>query len=998
MYELGLQGQVGDGSDAGRTTEGASSAPASSRLDAQRTLLRLSEGTFMITFMADDPRNGGLLPEGVLVPAGREGAHPAGASGFVLSEVGGVGPLPYGVELGFRHLLGRDAEVEALMAALTGLKEGAGRAIALVGESGTGKSTLMGTAAAYARAMQVEVAVLVAHGGGAGTVPPPTATASAESVGRVAARATRSAAVVAVVDDLHQLSADQIEGVERLIEATAAGPVLCLLAYRQSRLSPAHAALLSRAVSADLLEVWHLAPLSQEHPRDVLDDHPDAHEVRRETTANKQHLKAIPAPHGSIDSGTAVLGELVGLEPDVLKALQAAAVLGEPFHPELLAAVAGLEIRETMTALDTLIRLDLVRPTEPTTQLALRHQTVEEAVYQQLEFSRRITLHRRAERALAEQGAPIARRAHHVARAADPNRPEHLMTLIAATRGVLYAKPAVAAEYLHAALPLLQEGQAHWHEVQVLLARTRLLTGNASEGRALLDALRSAMPGGQPSEATTLADSSRIERRLGRYTEAGAIARAGLAALADHDTATAAALHTELADYAYDLQDYETSRKHAETAAAIAHRHHDDIGESNALAQSALAHLFTGDQATARATTTRAAELIDAASDATLVTNLEAAFQLGMTEGMLGLLFDAERHLTRGAALSKSTGQTYIQPQILTVLANTQLRSGNLRRTLTTLDETARHIEQVGNPSTEAIIAMVRAETLYWRGDPGDLQDAVALAEHAAAIAGDTPTAWAVTVRCFNAEFVLLTGDTARARWLLLNAADGTDLPRLTTWRKPRWCDTLAQAAFAEGDHASVDHWAQLAETCLEQLPSTSRQGFALRARMRAHALSGAAEQAVRSAKEAITAFSASGERIEVCRTLLTAAELSLHVGRTHEVANWLDRAGILADQCGSARLAEAVTYQRGSLAAHAAEPDVPDALASLTAREREIAGLVSTGMTNGQIASTLVLSVRTVETHLGQAYRKLGVSNRASLTRIMLNSGTHHPPGTTPG
>jgi DNA-binding NarL/FixJ family response regulator len=892
------------------------------------------------------------------------------------------------------RLLSQDAALEALVAALTGLKTGAGRTIALVGEPGIGKSTLIRRAVAHARSMDVEVAVLAAHGRDAGNVPLPSATTNADHVGQMPARTGRSAAVMAVVDDLHRLSADQTGCVEELIEATTAGPVLCLLAYQQSRLSPVLAAFLSRAVSTNMLEVWNLAPLSEVHPREVVTEHPHAHEDCREPAADIRRLNAIAGPRRSIDDGTAILGELVSLEPDALKAVQAAAVLGEPFHPELLSTIAGLEIRETMAALDTLIRLGLVRPTDLATQLALRNETVEEAVYQQLEFSRRITLHRRAERVLAERGAPITRRAHHVARAADLNRPDHLTTLIAAARSVLYAKPAAAAEYLHAAQPLLQEGQAHWYEVQVLLARARLLTGNASEGRAILDALRSVMPGGQPLEATTLADSSRIERRLGRYSEAGAIARAGLAALADHDSATAAALHIELADYAYDLQDYETSRQHAETAAAIAHRHRDDIGESNALAQAALAHLFTGDQTAARATTTRAAELIDAASDATLVTNLGAACQLGMTEGMLGLLVDAERHLTRGAALSKNTGQAYIQLQILTVLSNTQLRSGSLRRALTTLDDTARHIEQAGNPSAEAIIAMVRAETLYWRNGPGDLQNALTLAEHAAAIAGNTPTAWAVTVRCFHAEFVLLTGDAARAKWLLLNAAGGTGLPSLTTWRKPRWCDTLAQAAFVEGD-TSVNYWAGLAETCIEQLPSTSRQGFALRARMRAHALDGAIELALRSAKEAITAFSASGERIEVCRTLLAAAELSLHAGRTHEVANWLDRAGILADQCGSARLAGAARDQRGRLAAHAAEPGVSDTLASLTAREREIAGLVSKGMTNGQIAATLVLSVRTVETHLGQAYRKLGVSNRASLTRIMLNSSTPYPPRT---
>src|SRR5438045_8509805 len=101
--------------------------------------------------MADDPQNSGLLPEGALVPTGGQGARLADARQFVLSEVGGLGPLSHGVDADVRHLSGRDVEVEALLAALTGLKEGVGRAIALVGEPGTGKSTLMWTAAAYAR-------------------------------------------------------------------------------------------------------------------------------------------------------------------------------------------------------------------------------------------------------------------------------------------------------------------------------------------------------------------------------------------------------------------------------------------------------------------------------------------------------------------------------------------------------------------------------------------------------------------------------------------------------------------------------------------------------------------------------------------------------------------------------------------------------------------------------------------------------------------------------
>ena len=45
-----------------------------------------------------------------------------------------------------------------------------------------------------------------------------------------------------------------------------------------------------------------------------------------------------------------------------------------------------------------------------------------------------------------------------------------------------------------------------------------------------------------------------------------------------------------------------------------------------------------------------------------------------------------------------------------------------------------------------------------------------------------------------------------------------------------------------------------------------------------------------------------------------------------------------------------------------------------LTGREREIAERVAAGATNQEIADDLVVSVRTVESHLARVYRKLGV------------------------
>jgi ATP/maltotriose-dependent transcriptional regulator MalT len=48
-----------------------------------------------------------------------------------------------------------------------------------------------------------------------------------------------------------------------------------------------------------------------------------------------------------------------------------------------------------------------------------------------------------------------------------------------------------------------------------------------------------------------------------------------------------------------------------------------------------------------------------------------------------------------------------------------------------------------------------------------------------------------------------------------------------------------------------------------------------------------------------------------------------------------------------------------------------------LTAREREILGLMAAGMTNPQIAAQLVIGTGTVKTHTLNIYRKLEVANR---------------------
>lgn len=57
---------------------------------------------------------------------------------------------------------------------------------------------------------------------------------------------------------------------------------------------------------------------------------------------------------------------------------------------------------------------------------------------------------------------------------------------------------------------------------------------------------------------------------------------------------------------------------------------------------------------------------------------------------------------------------------------------------------------------------------------------------------------------------------------------------------------------------------------------------------------------------------------------------------------------------------------------------------ADLTRREREVALLAGAGWSSKEIANRLVVSVRTVDNHLQNAYRKLGVSRRQELPRVL--------------
>ena len=91
----------------------------------------------------------------------------------------------------------------------------------------------------------------------------------------------------------------------------------------------------------------------------------------------------------------------------------------------------------------------------------------------------------------------------------------------------------------------------------------------------------------------------------------------------------------------------------------------------------------------------------------------------------------------------------------------------------------------------------------------------------------------------------------------------------------------------------------------------------------------------------------------------------------------------------GQARAASTMARRAGELAARCGNVRPPWLSFSpdserLTRREREVAAMAAAGASSRDIATRLVVSVRTVDNHLQNAYSKLGVTSREELARVL--------------
>ncbi|PYF98969.1 regulatory protein, luxR family [Georgenia satyanarayanai] len=177
------------------------------------------------------------------------------------------------------------------------------------------------------------------------------------------------------------------------------------------------------------------------------------------------------------------------------------------------------------------------------------------------------------------------------------------------------------------------------------------------------------------------------------------------------------------------------------------------------------------------------------------------------------------------------------------------------------------------------------------------------------------------------------------------------------------------------------------AAAAAEQLSSRARASgtdFALGLAARSRGLTTIGPAAEDHYREAIVRLTSCRWAVFLARTHLVYGEWLRRQGRRQDAGDQLRTAHQQLSDMGIEAYAERAARELRALGEHP-RARTPGAASSLTPQEAQIARLVATGATSREVATQLFLSPRTIESHLRNIFRKLGITSRRQLDAAQL-------------
>ena len=191
------------------------------------------------------------------------------------------------------------------------------------------------------------------------------------------------------------------------------------------------------------------------------------------------------------------------------------------------------------------------------------------------------------------------------------------------------------------------------------------------------------------------------------------------------------------------------------------------------------------------------------------------------------------------------------------------------------------------------------------------------------------------------------------------------------------------EAAIRAGEPETARAWLDVLEPWAESSASAWGRAVALHCRA---LLSDDESESERLFLEALDAHADASRPFEHARTELAYGEFLRRARRRVEARDHLRAALDSFETLGATLWAERARVELRASGQTARKRD-PSTRNTLTEQELQIARFVAEGHTNREVAAQLFLSPRTIDFHLRNVYRKLGITSRTALARLDLDS-----------